>query len=372
MDLSKAKYLIYAEGSLGILSSKTATSAIRYFPERVAAVIDSTKAGQTVEAVLGFGGDIPVVASLEEGLETGRMRPDALLVGVAPRGGRLPAGALETIVRAASSGLNIVSGLHEYLSDIPEVREAAQASGAEIVDLRRPPADLPVSTGQARNVEALTVLMVGTDCNLGKMTAGLEICRGLREHGERVVFVPTGQTGILIEGWGIAIDAVISDFTAGAAERLVLEGAERAGPDGIVVVEGQGSLIHPGYSGVTLGLLHGSLPEAMILCHDVSRTKIRSEGVYDWVRMPPLPEMVRIYESVAAWLRPAPVIAIALKTNDVSESAARDAILKVEAETGLPATDPVRFGPEPIVEAIRSFAAQRREARRSASAPVAG
>jgi len=372
MDLSKATYLIYAEGSLGILSSKTATSAIRYFPERVAAVIDSTQAGRTVEAVLGFGGDIPVVASLEEGLNAGRLRPTALLVGVAPRGGQLPPGALETIVRAASRGLDLVSGLHQYLSDIPEVREAAQASGAEIVDLRRPPADLPVSTGQARHVEALTVLMVGTDCNLGKMTAGLEICRGLTEQGERAVFVPTGQTGILIEGWGIAVDAVISDFTAGAAERLVLEGAERAGPDGIVVVEGQGSLIHPGYSGVTLGLLHGSLPEAMILCHDVSRTKIRSEGVYDWVHMPSLPEMVRIYESVAAWLRPAPVIAIALKTNDVSESAARDAILKVEAETGLPATDPVRFGPEPIVEAIRSFAAQRRETLRSVPASAAG
>ena len=372
MDLSKAKYLIYAEGALGILSSKTATSAIRYLPERVAAVIDSTQAGRTVQEVLGFGGDIPVVASLEEGRTAGRLEPTALLVGIAPRGGRLPPGALETIVRAAASGLDIVSGLHQYLADVPEIREAARASGAEIVDLRRPPADLPVSIGQARNVEALTVLMVGTDCNLGKMTAGLEICRGLREQGERAVFVPTGQTGILIEGWGIAIDAVISDFTAGAAERLVLDGAERAGPDGIVVVEGQGSLIHPGYSAVTLGLLHGSLPEAMILCHDVARTKIRSEGVYDWVSMPPLAEMVRIYESVAGWLRPAPVIAVALKTNDVSESEARDAILKVEAETGLPATDPVRFGPEPIVEAIRSFAAQRRETLRSVPASAAG
>jgi uncharacterized NAD-dependent epimerase/dehydratase family protein len=362
MDLTRAKYIILAEGSLGIHSSKTATSAIRYLPERVCAVIDSTHAGQSIQEVLGFGGDaIPVVSSLEEALHSGRPAATALLVGVAPRGGQLPLGALEVIVQAAAQGLDIVSGLHQFLSDIAAVREAAQSSGASICDLRRPPAELPVSTGLAREVESLTVLMVGTDCNLGKMTAGLEICRGLTAEGERIAFAPTGQTGILIEGWGIAVDAVVSDFTAGAAERLVLQGAELAGPDGIVLVEGQGSLIHPGYSGVTLGLLHGSLPEAMILCHDASRTRIRSEGVYDFVRMPSLAEMVRLHEAVAGWLRPAPVIGIALKTNDLSEAEARAAIERAEAETGLPATDAVRFGPEALVEAIRDFRVNRRK-----------
>jgi uncharacterized NAD-dependent epimerase/dehydratase family protein len=362
MDLSRATYLIYAEGSFGILSSKTATSAIRYLPERVAAVIDSTNAGRTVQDVLGFGGSIPVVASVAEGIARGVVKPSAILVGIAPRGGQLPPGAKELIIEAASRGLDIVSGLHIYLSDIAEVREAAAAAGVEIVDLRRPPEDIPVATGLAREVDAFTVLMVGTDCNLGKMTAGLELKYGLEKTGERVSFAPTGQTGILIEGWGIAVDSVISDFTAGAAEQLVLRGAREAGPGGIVLVEGQGSLIHPGYSGVTLGLLHGSLPEAMILCHDAARTKIRSEGVYDFVRMPSLAEAVRLNEAALAWIRPAPVIGIALKTNDLSEADAREAILRAEAETGLPATDPVRFGPGALVDAIREAADKSRAA----------
>lgn len=373
MDLQRATYLILAEGSLGIHSSKTATSAIRYLPERVAAVIDSTHAGQSVQAVLGIGGEIPVVASVAEGMTRGRFEPSALLVGIAPRGGRLPAGAAATIAEAASHGLDIVSGLHEFLADIPEIRAAAAAAGVAIRDLRRPPAELPVSTGLARLVDPFTVLMVGTDCNLGKMTAGLEIRRGMEELGESISFAPTGQTGIMIEGWGIAVDAVISDFTAGAAEQLVLEGAKRAGPDGIVLVEGQGSLIHPGYSGVTLGLLHGSLPEAMILCHDAARTRIRSDGAYDFVTIPPLADAVKLYEGVAGWLRPAPVLGIALKTNELGEAAAREAIARAEAETGLPATDPVRFGPGPLAEAIHQAAAHRRAARRqpvSAEQPV--
>lgn len=352
MQLSTAKYLIYAEGALGIHTSKTASSAIRYLPERVAAVIDSEHAGRTVGELLGFGGDIPVVSSLEEGLARAQVRPTALLIGIAPRGGRVPPDSIDLIARAAARGLDIVSGLHQFLADIPEIRMAAEAGGAALVDLRRPPADLPIATGLARNVDPFTVLMVGTDCNQGKMTAALEIRAELRERGERVVLAPTGQTGILIEGWGIAVDAVIADFIAGAAERLVLRGAEEAGPEGIVLVEGQGSIFHPGYSGVTLGLLHGSLPRAMILCHDAARTTIRSEGTFDWVSRPSLSEAVEAYESIAGWFRYSPVIGIALKTNELSEGDARAAIRRAEAETGLPATDPVRFGARPLAEAI--------------------
>ncbi|HEY8485314.1 MAG TPA: DUF1611 domain-containing protein [Longimicrobiales bacterium] len=371
MDLSRAVYVILAEGAFGLHSSKTAASAIRYFPERVAGVIDSEKAGRTAQDVLGFGGSIPVVASLEEGLVAGGVRPTALLVGIAPRGGRLPREWLDLIVRAAELGLDVVSGLHEYLAEVPAIRQAAERSGARICDLRRPPADLTISTGAARLVDAFTVLTVGTDCNLGKMTAALEIRRGLAEAGERVAFAPTGQTGILIEGWGIAVDAVISDFVAGAAERLVIQAAEQVGPEGIVLIEGQGSLLHPAYSGVTLGLLHGSLPKAMILCHDVSRQRIRSDGEYDFVRMPSLTAAVRLYEMALGWLRPAPVIGIALKTNELSEADARQAILQAEAETGLPATDPVRFGPDRLVGAIQR-AARRASARSGAGSLAAG
>jgi uncharacterized NAD-dependent epimerase/dehydratase family protein len=362
MDLSGAVYLIYAEGFFGVHSSKTATSAIRYLPDRVAAVIDSEHAGRTVQDVLGFGGAIPVVASREEGMARGRAEPTALLIGTAPRGGRLTPDSVERLVEAARRGLDIVSGLHQFMVDVPAIRAAAEAGGARICDLRRPPADLPVATGLARHIDPFSVLMVGTDCNLGKMTAALEIQQGLRARGERVAFAPTGQTGIMIEGWGIAVDAVIADFIAGAAEDLVLRAAELAGRDGIVLVEGQGSIFHPGYSGVTLGLLHGSLPAAMILCHDAARTRIRSEGVYDFVRLPSLAEAISSYEEVAGWLRPAPVIAIALKSNELSEADARAAIHRAEIETGLPATDPVRFGSEPLAEAIMTAAANWRAA----------
>jgi uncharacterized NAD-dependent epimerase/dehydratase family protein len=352
MDLSRATYLILAEGALSLHGAKTASSAIRYLPERVTAVIDSTHAGRTIGEVLGFGGAIPIVASLEEGLARGDVRPTALLIGVAPRSGRLPADWIPLVARAAEQGLHVVSGLHDFLADVPAIRAAAERAGVAIVDLRRPPADLPVSTGRAREVDAFTVLTVGTDCNIGKMTAGLEIRRGLEQAGARVAFAPTGQTGILIEGWGIAVDAVVSDFVAGAAERLVLEGARRVGPGGIVLVEGQGALIHPGYSAVTLGLLHGTLPSAMILCHDASRTRLRSDGVYDFVRMSSLTEAIRMNEAMLEPLRPARVIGIAIKTAELPEAEARLAVQRAEEETGLPATDPVRFGPEPLVRAI--------------------
>ncbi len=369
MDLSQAVYLILAEGSLSVHGAKTASSAIRYLPERVAAVLDSTHAGRTVGEVLGFGGAIPVVATLEEGLAASERRPTALLIGVAPRSGRLAREWVDLVARAADLGLDLVSGLHDFLTDVPAIRGAAERSGAAIVDLRRPPADLVVSTGRAREVEAFTLLTVGTDCNIGKMTAGLEIRRGLEQAGARVAFAPTGQTGILIEGWGIAVDAVIADFIAGAAERLVLEGAERAGPDGIVLVEGQGSLIHPAYSGVTLGLLHGTLPDAMILCHEATRQHIRGDGVYDFVRMPPLAEAVRMNEAALEPLRPARVIGISLKTSELPEDEAKRAIQRATEETGLPATDPVRFGPGPLVDAILHAARQKIRAGGRASVP---
>ncbi len=252
------------------------------------------------------------------------------------------------------------SGLHTLLGDDPELAARAAAKGVRLFDLRRPPADLPVSNGRARLVDALVVLTVGTDCNTGKMTAQLELLRGLDARGIRTRFVPTGQTGILIAGWGIAVDAVVADFIGGAAERMVLEAAPGAE---VVLVEGQGSLLHPGYSGVTLGLLHGACPSAMILCHKASRRLI---GEYHpgeaWVAIPPLAEVVRVYEAAASWVSPARVVGVALNTYDLPERAAAAAVERAARETGLPATDPVRFGSGPLVEAIAQEAARRRAA----------
>jgi uncharacterized NAD-dependent epimerase/dehydratase family protein len=344
------RFLIIAEGQFGPLTSKTANSCIRYTPERVVAVIDSRRAGRTSQDVLGFGGDIPVVATVAAGLER---KPTALLIGVAPQGGKLPDEWRAMILAAIDAGLEVWSGLHTFLGADPEFAARAAKRKVEIHDLRRPPADLTVAMGRVRKLDATVVLTVGTDCNIGKMTSALQIRDGLKARDREVRFAGTGQTGILIEGWGTAVDAVIADFIAGAAERLVL--AASKGAD-IVLVEGQGSIIHPGYSGVTVGLMHGSLPNAMVMCAQPSRLHI---GNNPWIVIPPLPEFIRMHEMLVQHLRPAPVIAVSLNTYDLSVRAARAAIEKTRRQTGLPTTDPVRFDAEPVVEAIDSFHRKR-------------
>jgi uncharacterized NAD-dependent epimerase/dehydratase family protein len=340
------RYLILADGSFAPEESKTANACIRYTPERVVAVLDSKQAGCTVQQVLGFGGDIPVLATLDEGL---RLEPNALLIGIAPAGGQLPDSWIALVARAIEHGLEIWSGLHSFIGDVPELAALAKKHGVAIHDLRRPPAKLNVANGRVRFVDATVVLTVGTDCNIGKMTTQLQLLGALRDRGIRTSFAPTGQTGILIEGRGIGVDAVVADFIAGAAEQLVLECAKDSD---LVLVEGQGSIIHPSYSGVTYGLLHGSLPHAQVMCAQPSRTSINR---CDWVKIPPLVDFIRLSEAAAAPLRPAPVIAVALNTYDLDDDAARRAVETVQRETGLPTSDPVRFGPAPIADAIAAF-----------------
>jgi uncharacterized NAD-dependent epimerase/dehydratase family protein len=209
--------------------------------------------------------------------------------------------------------------------------------------------DLPIASGLAKELDPLVVLTVGTDCNVGKMTAQLQLTKRLNDGGIRTRFVPTGQTGIMIEGWGIAVDAVVADFIAGAAEWLTVEGSKNAD---VVLVEGQGSINHPGYSGVTLGLLHGSCPDALILCHQYTREYIGDYREAVWLRIPPLTEYIRLYESIGAAVHPTRVVAISLNTYDLSDVEARRACDQAQRETGLPATDPVRFDPAPLVNAI--------------------
>lgn len=347
---SSRRFVILADGSFGPLSSKTANSCIRYAAHEVAVVIDSQHAGKTSHDVLGFGGDIPVVATFDEAM---RFAPNALLVGIAPPGGQLPLAWRALLAQAMRAGLHIWSGLHSLLDDDPELGAVAKEAGVTIHDLRRPPAGLDVAEGRVRDIAATVILTVGADCNLGKMTTQLQLRDSVARRGHRVAFAATGQTGILIEGSGIAVDAVISDFVAGAAEQLTLDAAANAD---IVLVEGQGSIIHPAYSGVTLGLLHGSLPHAMVLCAQPSRTTVHRNP---WVPIPSLSELIRLYELLAEPLRPAPVIGVALNTFDLTDTEAREAVERAEAETGLPVTDPVRFSPDPLADAVDAFHRER-------------
>ena len=227
-----ARHLILADGDFGPMTSKTANSIIRYQAERVVAVLDRKHAGKTVQDVLGFGGAIPVVASMAEGL---RLGADSVLVGIAPAGGRLPDAWRDWLREALEGGCNIVSGLHTFLADDPMLAEAARAHGRTITDIRRPPTDLPIASGLARDLAPLVLLTVGTDCNVGKMTAQLQLVKGLKQRGLRTNFVATGQTGIMIEGWGTGVDAVVADFIADAAEQITVKGAE--GADVVLVHE---------------------------------------------------------------------------------------------------------------------------------------
>ena len=347
LDPRQHRFLIVADGQFGPLSSKTANSCIRYFPERIVGVFDRAEAGKTAQVVLGFGGAIPVLGNFAEGLGLGAT---AILIGIAPVGGQLPDEWRGWLKAAIARGLEIWSGLHSFIGDDPELGALARSRGVRIHDVRKPPAKLPVADGLAAEVDAYVILTVGSDCNVGKMTAQLELRDELVRRGQRARFVATGQTGIFIEGWGIAVDAVVADFVAGAAEQLVLEGANGAD---IVLLEGQGSLIHPGYSGVTLGLLHGSCPDGLILCHQATRDYIGDyHGRAPWVKIPPLSELVEIYERAAAPVRPTKVLGICLNTFDMTHAQARETVARAAAETGLPATDPVRFGARPLVDAI--------------------
>jgi D-glutamate N-acetyltransferase len=333
----KKRYLILAEGRSGDPHyGKTARGVMRYVPEQVAVVLDKQRVGETEQ---GF----PIVGSVADALA---YEPTTALVGVATQGGRFPPAWRELLRACVESGLDVENGLHEFLTDDAELVELAARHGVELRDLRRPPSGLNVPTGKNMELDCQIVLTVGSDCAIGKMTVSLELDRVARERDLRSVFVPTGQTGIAITGWGICVDAVVSDFIAGAAEQLIIEGA---GKGDLLWVEGQGALLHPAYSGVTLGLMHGSAPHAYVLCHHAGATVI--EGFPEHP-IPPLSELVELHERASLPARPAPVGCIALNTRGLDEDDARTAIAEAEAETGLPADDPLRFGAEKLLDSV--------------------
>ena len=339
------RIVILAEGSFGILESKTATVLVRYLTDNVVAVIDSENAGKDVSEVLEIGEGIPVVATLSEAM---KFNPTMLAIGISPPGGKLPQAWRDVLYEAIDHKMHVMSGLHQFLSDDAELAERAKRHNIVLWDARKPPSGLPVATCKANDVDATVVLTVGADCRVGKMLAGIEITYALRKAGLNAEFGPTGQNGIMVWGWGIAIDAVVSDFTAGAAERIVLDGTKNRD---LLIVEGQGSLVHPGYSGVTLSLLHGSMPDAMIFCHQPSRKIVARYTI----PLPPISDLIEQYESLAKPIKPAKVVGIALNCFDLSEEEALKAIESAEEQTGLPATDVVRFGAEKLVDAIQAI-----------------
>ena len=337
--MSERRLLVLGEGfSHDAHYGKTMRGIVRYGPDPVVAILDSQRPGEEHEG-------IPIVGAVSDALQ---YRPTVAVVGVATQGGRFPPAWRALLKDSIAAGLDVESGLHEFISDDPELTELAAASGVELRDLRKPPPGLNVPTGANLEVDASIVLTVGSDCAIGKKTVAVELDLEARRRGLASVFVPTGQTGIAIAGWGIAVDAVVSDFLAGAAEWLVVEGERRGGD--LLFVEGQGSLVHPLYSGVTMGLVHGSTPHLFVLCHAAGSTEIEGCPGHP---IPPLPELIELHERVALPARKAEVACIALNTASIADDEdARSAIAAVAAETGLPSDDPVRFGAQLLLDSV--------------------
>ncbi|MFL6018367.1 MAG: DUF1611 domain-containing protein [Gaiellaceae bacterium] len=335
---SGKRYLVLAEGKSGDPHyGKTMRGVVRYAADPVVAVLDSDRAGEEYEG-------LPIVGTVEEAMPLG---PTTAIVGVATSGGRFPPAWKEVLRDCVRNGLDLENGLHEFLTNDADLVDLARRHSVELRDLRKPPPDLNVPTGENLEVPAKIVLTVGSDCAIGKMTVALELDREAKRRGAASEFVPTGQTGIAIAGWGISVDAVVADFIAGAAERLVLEGHRRGGE--LLIVEGQGSLLHPQYSGVTLGLFHGSAPHLLVLCHQAGQRYVNDDERYP---IPPLDELADLHERTSLIARPARVACIALNTRRLEEDEAQRAIAAAEDETGLPAGDPVRFGAERLVAAL--------------------
>jgi uncharacterized NAD-dependent epimerase/dehydratase family protein len=340
--VNRRRYAILASGEFAGRAAKTAHGVIAYGSDEVVAVIDAEHAGKRVREVVPIlNSDVPIVADFAEALD---FSPDALLIGVAPAGGALPAAWRATIVTSLEAGLEVVSGLHQILAEDPEFTAAAARGGGSIWDVRLAP-EVPLFSGEAYRVESRVVLMVGTDCAVGKMTVALELTRAALLHGESARFVATGQTGIMIAGDGIAIDRIISDFATGAAERLVVEHAPGAD---VLFVEGQGGINNPAFAPVTLALLFGAAPDALVLVHRPSRKVVDELGT-------PLLSYraaIRTYEALCATVKPAKVVGIALNTGDLDAVSARAEIERAQTETGLPVDDVVRFGPDALYVAL--------------------
>ncbi len=348
--LEGRRHAVLTEGFLTEPHGKTAHGVLRYRPEQVVAVIDSQHAGKRVcDVVPSLRSDAPIVASVREALA---YEPRSLLIGFATDGGAIPPNLRAPIVEAIDAGLDVISGLHEVLSDDPALAARAASKHVELIDVRVPPANIPLFSGAVYRDKRTKVLAVGSDCAVGKMTAMLEIERAARESGAKAEFIATGQTGILITGKGIAVDRVISDFVTGAAEQLVL-GADPESD--VVLVEGQGSIFHPAYAPVTFGLLYGSAPDALLLCHRVGLDRIMG---FDQL-LPSLSALIEMHERILSFVKPARVIGVVLDTSALSAERANAAIARVQEETGLPADDPVRNSGAKLWRVVDGVLSQR-------------
>ena len=333
-------YLLYLGAATDPLAVKTARGVAQWRPE----LCVGQRRLPDCEVSLGLD-DLTAV-------EAARLGAKTMVVGEANAGGVLSAAAIPEIVAALEAGLDVASGLHQRLGDVPEIRATAERLGRRLFDVRQPPSDLGVGKGVPRAGKRL--LTVGTDCSMGKMYTSLALEKALRARGVKADFRATGQTGILIAGEGVAVDAVVADFISGGAERV--SPARHDG--GWDIIEGQGSLFHPSFAGVSTGLLHGAQPEAIVMCHDPLRTHMR--GIPGRA-LPSLAECLAMNLQVARLTSPdVRAVGVCLNTSAMDSGEALTLCARIEDEVGLPCTDPIAFGCDAIIDELLCLAPSAR------------
>ncbi len=343
LEVKQRLAILLHEGIQGA-HGKTGLALLRYSESPIVAVIDRQCAGESLPLLTGIAREVPIVATVAGALP---YAPDVLAIGIAPSGGVLPDEWWQEIKQAVAGGMSIMNGLHTPMATVPELR-ALLKEGQWIWDVRQEPSNLIVASGRARSLSCRRVLTVGTDMGVGKMSTSLELNWAAQRRGLRSKFLATGQAGLMLAGDGVPLDAVRVDFAAGAVEQVVMRFGNNFD---ILQIEGQGSLLHPA-STATLPLLRGTQPTQLVLVHRAGQTHIRN---HPHVAIPPLSEVVRLYESLAGGagaFAPVAVVAIALNTAHLDARSAQVAIEQTQAETGLPCTDPVRFGAQTLLNAV--------------------
>ena len=306
--MADRRIVILTDGRTTPTGAKTASCVVRYKPNEVVALLDTTQPGKTAGELLGVGGSIPVVASLADAPSA-----NTLLIGIAPSGGKLPAAWRKILLEAIDRGMNLVSGLHDFLSNDAEISAAAAKKGVEIQDVRKNN-EKDVSNRLNLREDCMRIHTVGQDCSVGKMLASVELTIGLKKRGYDAKFIATGQTGIMIEG--------------------------------------QGSLSHPRYSAVTLGLLHGCVPQAMILVYEAGRKNVHG---MDYIPLVPLKKIVEVNETMASLAMPSKVIGVAMNSRLLSPDEAEVERDRVRRELGVPVCDVIRHGPDDLINAILAY-----------------
>lgn len=341
MNNSKKRFVVLCHDAFNYIKNKTGNMLIRYRPDEVVAVIDREKVGSNCEEEVGVGGDTPVLANFNASLH---LKPDTLVIGNATQGGFISEEYRQEIINAINAGCDVISGMHQFLNDDDDLRSMAEERGVQLIDLRMPPSPPHFPTGSWQNRKIPVLLIVGTDCDTGKMTTAWELSKRLKDRGRKIEFIGTGQTGILLSGSGVPIDAVKADFMAGEIEYLI---DNVPNDTELIIVEGQGALTNQFYAGVTLGLMHGAMPDYMLMTHDPTRDL----DVTDFP-MTTMKHVMDLHINLMKSFKQSKFIGINLLTFAFDDQKALKIIEDSQKEFAMEATDLIRFGDKGLLDAI--------------------